>query len=167
MSDRDLLAIGFSQGNDGVLHAPSDSRTTLAPTGQFYELRASHQPRRRQRHRCGALKIGGEDYPRGKAMSTEQTPEGAHEIVDRLERLTPETHKAMDAIRNLIDQQHMRAPIAISALTWTLADLMITSMSPPGCGAALVGGALQKIVEKETGSKCPGTPHDGHLGSNP
>jgi predicted ATPase with chaperone activity len=88
---------------------------------------------------------------------SEQTPEGAREIMDRLETLTPETHKAMDAIRDLIDQHHMRAPIAISALTWTLADLLITSMSPPGCGATMVSRALQKIVATETGSACP--PH--------
>jgi hypothetical protein len=88
---------------------------------------------------------------------SEQTPEGAREIVDRLEMLTPETHKAMDVIRDLIDQHHMRAPIAISALTWTLADLMITSMSPPGCGVMMVSRALQRIVATETGSSCP--PH--------
>jgi hypothetical protein len=41
MSDRDLLALGFSQGDDGVLVAPKDSRVMLAPIGQFYELRVS------------------------------------------------------------------------------------------------------------------------------
>jgi hypothetical protein len=42
MSDRDsLLAVGFVAGNDGVLHAPVIGHTTLAPIGQFYELRIS------------------------------------------------------------------------------------------------------------------------------
>jgi hypothetical protein len=36
-----LAALGFVRGNDGTLMAPSNSRTTLAPTGQFYELRIS------------------------------------------------------------------------------------------------------------------------------
>jgi hypothetical protein len=39
MSERDLLEVGFSAGNDGVLHAPRDSRIKLMPVGQFYELR--------------------------------------------------------------------------------------------------------------------------------
>jgi hypothetical protein len=41
MSDKDLVTIGFTAGNDGVLSAPRDSRVRLAPIGQSYELRIS------------------------------------------------------------------------------------------------------------------------------
>jgi len=41
MSDRDLIAMGFSQGNDGVLVAPKDSRVRLEPVGAFYKMRIS------------------------------------------------------------------------------------------------------------------------------
>jgi hypothetical protein len=41
VSEHDLLALGFEQYADGVLHAPSGSRITLAPIGQSYELRIS------------------------------------------------------------------------------------------------------------------------------
>jgi hypothetical protein len=41
MSDRDLIGVGFVAGDDGTLHAPESSRVTLAPVGQFYELRVS------------------------------------------------------------------------------------------------------------------------------
>ena len=34
MSDRDLLAVGFVAGNDGTLHAPDTSHTTLTPTAR-------------------------------------------------------------------------------------------------------------------------------------
>jgi hypothetical protein len=36
-----LAALGFSRGDDGTLHAPDTSRITLAPVGQFFELRIS------------------------------------------------------------------------------------------------------------------------------
>jgi hypothetical protein len=36
-TDSALTALGFVRGNDGVLLAPAVSRTTLAPTGQFYQ----------------------------------------------------------------------------------------------------------------------------------
>jgi hypothetical protein len=39
MSDIDLLALGFSQGDDGVLVAPKDSRTRLVPLGKYFEIR--------------------------------------------------------------------------------------------------------------------------------
>jgi len=37
--DRVLQELGFVAGDDGVLAAPESSRLTLAPVGQFYELR--------------------------------------------------------------------------------------------------------------------------------
>jgi hypothetical protein len=40
-TDSALTVVGFTAGNDGVLHAPSDSRVRLAPIGQFYELKIS------------------------------------------------------------------------------------------------------------------------------
>ena len=36
-----LVSLGFSQGDDGVLVAPKDSRVTLTPIGTFFELRVS------------------------------------------------------------------------------------------------------------------------------
>jgi len=39
--DATLVALGFALADDGVLVAPSDSVVTLAPIGQFYELRIS------------------------------------------------------------------------------------------------------------------------------
>ena len=39
--DSALVAVGFTVGNDGVLHAPAASRVKLAPIWQFYELRIS------------------------------------------------------------------------------------------------------------------------------
>jgi len=41
MSDRDLIAIGFSQGDDGVLVAPKDSRVRFEPVGAYYKMRIS------------------------------------------------------------------------------------------------------------------------------
>jgi len=45
MSDIDLVlqGLGFVADNESVLHAPESSRVTLAPIGQFYELRI-HSP---------------------------------------------------------------------------------------------------------------------------
>jgi hypothetical protein len=40
-TDSALAGLGFVRGNDGVLLAPAVSRTTLAPVGNFYELRNS------------------------------------------------------------------------------------------------------------------------------
>ena len=36
-----LLALGFTSADDDTFTAPSGSRTTLTPIGQFYELRIS------------------------------------------------------------------------------------------------------------------------------
>jgi len=36
-----LLALGFTFADDGTLVAPSSSIVTLAPTGQFYQLKIS------------------------------------------------------------------------------------------------------------------------------
>jgi hypothetical protein len=38
MSDRDLIEIGFTAGNDGVLRAPSVATITLTPVGRFYRI---------------------------------------------------------------------------------------------------------------------------------
>jgi len=37
----DLIAIGFTQGNDGALNAPKDARVKLIPIGRFFELHIS------------------------------------------------------------------------------------------------------------------------------
>jgi hypothetical protein len=39
--DATLVALGFVQGDDGVLVTPSNSVVTLTPIGAFYELRIS------------------------------------------------------------------------------------------------------------------------------
>lgn len=67
MSDRDLIAIGFPAGNDGVLHAPASSRVKLGRSGKFYETR--DQSRRRQRHSRGALQERDQDHARGEVMT--------------------------------------------------------------------------------------------------
>jgi len=37
-TDSALLAVGFTAGNDGVLHVPAGVTVTLAPVGRFYQL---------------------------------------------------------------------------------------------------------------------------------
>jgi hypothetical protein len=39
VSDDDLVQFGFTKYAAGVLHAPSNSRVHLIPTGKFFELR--------------------------------------------------------------------------------------------------------------------------------
>jgi hypothetical protein len=85
-----------------------------------------------------------------------ETPEWTmHEMMFRLEKLTPETHKAMSAIYDLVDKHHWSKPVLVSALAWVLADAIMNSAKPPACFTKAVGLALQKIVEKETGTTCP------------
>jgi len=38
-TDAALTAVGFTQADDGILIAPADAVVTLAPTGNFFELR--------------------------------------------------------------------------------------------------------------------------------
>jgi hypothetical protein len=85
-----------------------------------------------------------------------------YEITTRLETLHKDTHEAMNAISDFIDTQPWRVPIIISSLTWLLAGLVITTAKPGACWANVFCQAIQKIVEQETGTKCPGHPHDGH-----
>jgi hypothetical protein len=57
-----LLALGFTLADDGTLVAPADSTVTLAPTGQFYQLKISIHGHRRAR---GARQVCVKGLPRG------------------------------------------------------------------------------------------------------